>query len=191
MHYAVGRVDRWPFCLPSAAAFSELACWFPQMLFSHPIKEWLPPSLPLVSCRTSFARLSIPIYCVSPRTLQRAGAAAASRARATDGGVASPVSVLTRGSLRGRHFDQISLNFNFLIVDRINSRRKNLVAGKRDPDLMCSRRNWHPSTRALKLPDMSHERPSKNTAALEGLTATLTVAVTLGSGPVRALSMAT
>ena len=42
------------------------------------------------------------IYFVSPRALQCCGAAVASRA--TGGGVASPVSVLTRGSVRGAPF---------------------------------------------------------------------------------------
>jgi hypothetical protein len=43
-----------------------------------------------------------PIYFASPRALQCCGAAVASRA--TGGGVASPVSVLTRGSVRGAPF---------------------------------------------------------------------------------------
>ena len=52
-----------------------------------------------VSTRSS---RTLPIYFASARALQCCGAAVASRA--TGGGVASPVSVLTRGSVRGAPF---------------------------------------------------------------------------------------
>jgi hypothetical protein len=61
MHCAVGRVDLCPFCLsPRAVPFFELAC---RLLFSHPIKEWLPPSF--TSCLVSNE------FCTSDDSLSR------------------------------------------------------------------------------------------------------------------------
>jgi len=55
-----------------------------------------------------------------------------------------------------------------------------LVAGKGDPDLMCSRQlASHPSQTPRRVP----RKGVQKTAALEGLTAIFNGAVTLGSGP--------
>jgi hypothetical protein len=57
----------------------------------------LPPAT--ISCHSVLT--NIPDLLASPSTLQRCGAAAS---RAAGGGMASPVSVLTRGSVRGAPF---------------------------------------------------------------------------------------
>jgi hypothetical protein len=50
------------------------------------------------------------------------------------------------------------LIFNLLISQRADARIKRLVAEKGDPDLMRSRSNQHPSTRALKLSYVPYKR---------------------------------
>jgi len=54
--------------------------------------------------------------------------------------------------------EQVSLNLDRLIGQRIDLRRKGLVTGKRNLDLMRPWRNEHPSAHTIKLRHVSHEK---------------------------------